>query len=161
MARRRRPGQRAAASKAAYSRGYDFDLDRLIRARAKFEGLSLGQASIKYGNNCKLAVPVIRSYIAKDEHPTLVNDELTNEELEIIFSLKGYSEGRSTSLKLANPSLHRKIEQMLVSMAVERLAKARRARHTPYVLEHARYLASLPRYKPLMVDGELPTCLPY
>jgi hypothetical protein len=104
---------------------------------------------------------MVMTYIAKDEHPTFVNDELSNEELEIIFSLKDYSEGRSTSLKLANPALHRKIEQMLVSIAEERLAKARRARHTPHVLDYARYLENLPRYRPLMFASELAENVPY
>lgn len=158
---RKRPGQRAIASKAADSSGYDVELDRQIRARAKFEALSLGQAAIRYGGGCKLRVPVVRSYIAKDEHPTLVNEELTNEELEIIFRLKDYSEGRSTSLKIANPTLHQKIEEMLLSIAEERLAKARRARHTPNMLACARYLESLPRYTPLMLSGELAESIPY
>jgi hypothetical protein len=131
---RKRPGQRAIASKAAGSSVYDVELDRQIRARAKFEAISLGQAASKYGGNCKLRIPVIKTYIAKDVHPTIINDELSNEELKIIFNIKDYSEGRSTSLKLANPLLHGKIEQMLVSIAEERLAKARRARHTPHVL---------------------------
>jgi hypothetical protein len=158
---RRRPGQRAIASKAADTNAYDIALDKLIRARAKFEGLSLGQAASKYGGNCRLRVPVVRSYIAKDEHPTLVNDELTNEELEIIFNLKDYSEGRSTSLKLANPVLHSKVEQLLLTVAEDRLAKARRARHTPGVLAYARHLAAVPRYMPLVVDGDLPAYVPY
>ena len=158
---RKRPGQRATASKAAGSSAYDIELDRQIRARAKFEAISLGQAGSKYGSNCKSGVPVVRTYIAKDEHPTIINDELSNEELKIIFNLKDYSEGRSTLLKLANPLLHRKIEQMLVSIAEERLAKARRARHTPHVLDYARYLENLPRYKPLMFTGELAESIPY
>lgn len=159
--KRKRPGQRATASKAADSSVYDVELDRRIRARAKFEGISLGQAGSKYGSNCKLDVPVVRTYIAKDEHPTLINDEISNEELAIIFNLKDYSEHRPTSLKLANPLLHRKIEQMLVSIAEERLAKARRARHTPHVLAYSRYLENLPRYKSLPLTDELAESLPY
>ena len=161
VSKRRRPGQRAIASKAANSSVYDVELDRQIRARAKFEGISLGQAASKYGSNCKLCVPVVRTYIAKDEHSTIINDELSNEELKIIFNIEDYSEGRSTSLKLANPLLHRKIEQMLVSIAEERLAKARRARHTPHVLAYSKFLESLPRYKSLPFTGELAESIPY
>jgi hypothetical protein len=158
---RKRPGQRATSSRAADSRVYDVELNRQIRARAKFEAISLGQAARKYGSSCKLCVPVVRTYIAKDVHPTIINDELSNEELKIIFNLKDYSEGRSTSLKLASPLLHRKIEQMLVSIAEERLAKARRARHTPHVLAYSKFLESLPRYKPLILTGELAESIPY
>jgi len=161
VSKRRRPGQRAIASKAANSSVYDVELDRQIRARAKFEGISLGQAASKYGSNCKLGIPVVKTYIAKDEHSTIVNDELSDEELTIIFNIEDCSEGRSTSLKLANPLLHRKIEQMLVSIAEERLVKARRARHTSHVLGYARYLESLPKYKPLIFTGELAECIPY
>jgi hypothetical protein len=158
---RRRPGQRAVASKAVGRSVYDVELDKQIRARAKFEQLSLGQAASRYGGRCRVCVPVVRSYIAKEEHPTILNEELSNEELEIILSLKDYELNRSTPLKLANPVLFMKVEQMVRTIAEERLAKARRARHTPHVLAYAKYLENLPRYQTFVLSGELAESIPY
>lgn len=159
---RRRPGQRANASKAEGRSGYDLAADKLIRARAKFEGLSLARSATRYGGGIRLAVSAGRSYIAKNEHPPLVDTEMvSSEELSLIFRLRHFAEGRSTSLRESNPALHEKILRMSTAIAKEQLGRMRRARHTPYMLAHAEHLASLPRCKPLARDEELSTCIPY
>lgn len=162
MPRRRRPGQRAVASKAEDRSGYDLSADKRLRARAKFERLSLGRTTKMYGDDIRLDVFDGRSYIAKSEHPSLVDFEMvSDEELALIVRLNDFAEGRSTSLRQLNPTLHEKILRISTAIAKEQLNRMRRAKHTPYMLAHARYLASLPRYRPVEHDEELSECIPY
>jgi hypothetical protein len=74
-------------------------------------------------------------------------EAMGSEELLLIIRLGDFAAGRSTALRELNPELHEKILRVSTAIAKEQLGKMRRARHTPYMVAHAEYLASLPRYR--------------
>jgi hypothetical protein len=151
--KRRRPGQRAIASDAVGRSGYDLGKDRQIRARAKFERLSLGEAVSKYRDSATPLAVNARSYLARDEHDLLPTTDLSDAELDILIRLSVYAEGIGNSIKQTNPRLHAQIVKASQSVATAELERARRARHTPAVLAAARYLAELPTYKKLDLNS--------
>lgn len=115
-----------------------------------------------YGDDIRINVFDGRSYIAKNEHPPLVDFEMVSgEELTLIVRLNDFAEGRSTSLLQSNPALHEKILRIATATTTEQLSRMRRARHTSYTLAHAKYLASLSRYIVLGYDEQLSDGIPY
>lgn len=158
---RRRPGERAYTSKVLGRGGYNLDEDKLIRTNAKFNGFSLGKSSLLYSRTVYDRSPAIRSYISKHEHPTIINDELSLSEVELIFKIKDYEDGYDIPLKVFNPRVYEKVIRVLVEATKERLIKVRRARHTPGVLNYVRYLETLPRNRPMVLSEELYTGIPY
>jgi hypothetical protein len=158
---RRRPGERAYTSRVLGRGGYNLDEDKLIRTNAKFNGFSLGKSSLLYSRTTYNRSPAIRSYISKEEHPTIINDELSVSEIELMYKIKDYEDGYDIPLKVINPRVYEKVIRVLVESTKERLVKVRRARHTPGVLNYVRYLDSLPRNRTMSLTDELYAGLPY
>jgi hypothetical protein len=158
---RRRPGERAYTSRVLGRGGYNLDEDKLIRTNAKFNGFSLGKSSLIYSRTAYDRSPAIRSYISKEEHPTIINEELSVAEIELLFRIKDYEDGYDIPLKVINPRVYDKVIRVLVEATKERLIKVRRARHTPGVLNYVRYLDVLPRNRTMALTDELYAGLPY
>ena len=158
---RRRPGERIKHDRTLGRSNYNLDEDRLIRTNAKFVGLSLGKASLLYSRTKYDRSPAIRSYISKEEHPTIINEELSVSEIELMYKIKDFEDSYDIPLKVINPRVYEKVIRVLVETTKERLVKVRRARHTPGVLNYVRYLDSLPRNRTMSFTDELYAGLPY
>jgi hypothetical protein len=149
---RRRPGERASASNTQGRSAYNLAEDKRIRANAKFAGVSLGGAIANSKMTTFDRSPKVISYLAKDEHPVTLDDQLTQYEIELIFKLKDYEEGYDIPLKVANPSLYRKVRELVAGLTKDRLSRARRAKPSMEFMLYAKHLAQQPRYRELSVD---------
>jgi hypothetical protein len=157
---RRRPGQRAIARKARCHSGYDLAADKLVRAKARFEGLSLGEAACKYIDKPYLTVGKCESYIAKDKIDLTDNVKPSYLECELDLKISSYDENQS-SLRDLNVALYDIIKSHVIRGIVRELAKAKRARHTGNVINYAEELARSPRYLLLILDHEMESTIPY
>lgn len=161
VSKRRRPGQRASASKALGRSVYDVNADKTVRAKATFRRISLGQAC---DMSCTQSYEITshgRSFIAKDEHPTLTSGDLSDTEIELIFKLRDSDSYCPDLIREKNPGLHSKIRQIARNMVKEKLLTARRARHTPNFLMYVKYLERLPRYNRLALNEDTAAFIPY
>lgn len=156
---RRRPGQRAIASNAREPSGYNLDRDRTIRARARFEGLSLGEVCRSYGDGLAYAPIRGESFIARERYRCVPNEELS--ESEIAFHDR-MAEVRRTGL----PNLPKRLQSGACKAVLAKLetgaARARRARPTASVVVHVAELRRQPRYIRLNLDAiDDAQCVPY
>lgn len=153
---RRRPGQRAIASKVQGLSSYNLDQDKKLRAEAKFHAISLGQACKQYPS-----IPYRYSgeplVLNKDEqYPVVDNVRPTDEEVKIASRINWYESDTASPLKMHNPVLFDKVKTLAVNTLKERLAREARARHVPPTISYVEYLSTLARYKPLeLLDSQL------
>lgn len=158
---RRRPGQRAIASKAQSYEGYDLHTDKKARARAKFEGLSLGQASYRYIEKPYQDVAKCESYWVKDEITLIDNPNLSQREQELTSHIDDYDGIANLAFRESYPVLYEKIKSYVTSDMISELAKARRARHVGNLVLLAEKLSGLSRYLVLPLDHAMESSLPY
>lgn len=155
---RRRPGQRAIASVVPVGVAYDLTKDRRVRARARFENISLGQAIIKYP--IKTFVDKISSYnyLARDKIELIENNRLSSREIEIFHRIKNFN-NENSDLSDTNPDLHIIIRNCVTLGLNSELAKAKRARHIGNVIKYVDAMCCEPTYQ--IMDIALLEDVPY
>lgn len=155
---RRRPGQRAIPSAFPVGVAYDLTKDRQIRARAKFEDISLGQAITRYPIRSFVDTSSAYNYLAKDKIKLIENNEPSSRELDIVYRIEKYDDENS-DLSYINPDLHGIIKNCVTLGLNGELAKAKRARHIGNVINYVEAMCSQPSYQ--IMDTALLEDVPY
>jgi hypothetical protein len=158
---RRRPGQRAVASKDQSANAYDLANDKLVRARAKFEGLSLGESGYKYFIKPYTNLSNFTSTNVADSVDLTRNHRPTILERELLAKILHYDSNAQAISIDCNPVLANKIKRNVIRGMVSELAEAKRARHTNNVIEYVKALCSMPRYIRLSVTQDIDEHIPY
>jgi hypothetical protein len=152
---RRRPGQRATASIAWADRRYDLSQDKAIRARARFEGTSIGAVVEKLKASPQKLAPFPasagESFVASERFNYVPNTRVSGAERVLLLQQDSISVEEYAGLSAA---MQEAIRNAALDVVSDELVRARRARHTGNVLSYVAELERNPRYRRLDVRAE-------
>ncbi|WJF89737.1 hypothetical protein QS306_11575 [Paraburkholderia bonniea] len=152
---RRRPGQRATASNVWTAGGYDLSQDKAIRARARFEGTSIGAVveKLKAFPQKLSAFPASagESFVASERFNCVPNTKLSSAERVLLLQQDSICVEEYAGIL---PVMQEAIRSAALDVVADELVRARRARHTGNVLSYVAELERNPRYLRLEVRAE-------
>jgi hypothetical protein len=131
---------------------YELSHDKSIRARAKFEGTSIGAVVDKLKASPEKVAPfptiVGESFIARERIQCVPNTKVSNAERILLLEQASISVEEHPGIP---PTMHDAIRSASLDVVNDELERARRARHTGNVLSYVTELERNPRYRKLDV----------
>jgi len=140
---------------------YDLAIDKSVRARAKFEAISLGQAGQRYIAKPYTTVIVYDSFTVTGNVELNRNVKPSQRERLLFGNVLAYDFNTHLSVIASNPNLANKIKAKVVRGMVSELASAKRARHTSNVIAYVEALSNSLSHRPLAITPEIADCIPY
>jgi hypothetical protein len=133
---------------------YELSHDKSIRARAKFEGTSIGAVVGKLKAFPQKLAPlrtiVGESFVARERINYVPNTKVSNAERILLLQQASISVEEYPGLP---PTMQDDIRSAALDVVSDELVRARRARHTGNVLSYVTELERNPRYRKLDVQA--------